>query len=190
MLSDLDQKGALDLNSYEAVLVACFSVHPLVTELATRTKAAITGIFEASILTSMAIVAPPTSQEAFGIVTTGKFWEKHLDVGVFLGQRQREKNSRFAGVYSSGLTAADFHSVSADQVKAKLADATIRLLQSGNVTCVIMGCGGMTGLEGIIRGAAEQVYGQERAQALYVVDGVRAGVLQLYQTVLSKRAFK
>ena len=190
MLSDLDQKRAIDLNSYDAVLVACFSVHPLVTQLATRTKAAILGIFEASILTSLAIVAPPTSQEKFGIVTTGKFWEKHLDVGVFLGQSQGERNTRFAGVYSSGLTAGDFHTISAEQVQAKLAEATTHLLQSGNVTCVVMGCGGMAGLEGIIRGAAEQVYGKERAQALYVVDGVRAGVLQLYQTVLSRRAFK
>lgn len=190
MLADLDTKGSVKLNDYDAILVACFSIHPLVSELASRTTAAVTGIFEASILTSLSIIAPPESRDKFGIVTTGKFWETHLSVNNFLGQDEGAKNSRFAGVYSSGLTAGDFHVVSPEEVKEKLADATRRLLKSDNVTCVIMGCGGMAGLEGIIRDAAVQVYGKDRARDLYVIDGVQAGILQLHQMALSRQAFK
>ncbi len=190
MLADFDAKGSINLNDYEAILVACFSVHPLVSILATRTTAAVTGIFEASILTSLSIIAPPGSQDKFGIVTTGRFWEKHLGVNAFLGQDEAGKNSRFAGVYGSGLTAGDFHVVSPEVVRTKLVDATVRLLKSGNVTCVIMGCGGMAGLEGIIRDTAVEVYGKERGRDLCVVDGVQAGILQLHQMVLSRLAFR
>lgn len=146
------------------------------------------GIFEASILTALSITK---ETEKWGIVTTGHFWEKHLSDGVnkFLGQSSAEQNSRFAGVFSSGLTAGDLHSVSPEQVKEKLRDATIRLLKSGNVSCVAMGCGGMAGLEDIIRGAAEEVNGPEAAKALYIVDGIQAGILQLHQIIQSKQAF-
>ncbi|XWX01530.1 hypothetical protein V2A60_009558 [Cordyceps javanica] len=183
--------GNLHLNSYDAVLIACFSVHSLVSKLSSMTTAAVTGIFEASILASLSIIAPPGGNESWGIVTTGAFWETHLGDGVnaFLGQAAGQPNDRFAGTFSSGLTAGDFHTVSPEQVQAKLKDATVRLLKVSNVRCVVMGCGGMAGLESIIRDAALEVYGQERGRSVYIVDGVRAGLLQLYQIILSRREF-
>ncbi|KAJ4154782.1 hypothetical protein LMH87_000060 [Akanthomyces muscarius] len=183
--------GNLKLDRFDAILVACFSVHTLVSKLSTMTSAAVTGIFEASVLTSLSIIAPPGGNDSWGIVTTGAFWEKHLGDGVneFLGQTAGQTNDRYAGTFSSGLTAGDFHTVSPEQVQDKLKDATIRLLKSSNIRCVVMGCGGMAGLESIIRDAAVQVYGEERGKSVYIVDGVRAGLLQLYQTILSRREF-
>ncbi|EGX87709.1 hypothetical protein CCM_09670 [Cordyceps militaris CM01] len=189
VLKDI-QSGTLNLNSYDAILVACFSVHPLVSKLSSITTATVTGIFEASILTSLSVIVTG-GNETWGIVTTGPFWEKHLNDGVntFLGQAAGQTNDRFAGTFSSGLTAGDFHTVSPEQVNVRLKAATVRLLKSSNIRCVVMGCGGMAGLERIIRDAALEVYGQERGQSVYVVDGVRAGLLQLYQTILSRRMF-
>ena len=127
----------------------------------------------------------------WGIVTTGKFWEDHLIAGIksFLGQDKGSPNSKFAGVFSTGLTAGDFHEVAEEEVTARLRDATRRLLQTGDVKCVVMGCAGMAGLEGIIRSTATDILGVEAGEKLYVVDGVKAGVLQLDQTVRSKHIF-
>ncbi|KND86635.1 Uncharacterized protein C1F7.10 [Tolypocladium ophioglossoides CBS 100239] len=179
----------LDLRTYDAVLVACFSVHPLVAALAGRLPGLpVTGIFEASVLSALSLVV---GTERWGIITTGKFWEAHLadGVGSFLGYEGASQCSKFCGVYSTGLTAGDFHTVSPDDIEAKLKAATKRLLSAGNVTCIAMGCGGMAGLEDIIRSAAREEYGGERAARLYIVDGVKAGILQLRQTISSTRTF-
>lgn len=186
-------------SKYDAVLVACFSVHNLVGELAKAADLAVTGIFEASILTALSLL-PASGLGKWGIVTTGQFWEKHLSDGVseFLGQSNTttsssisasNSSSKFAGVFSTGLTAGDFHTVSPQDVEAKLKHSTRRLFASGEVRCVVMGCGGMAGLEDIIRSVAVEVYGEDKAQAVYIVDGVQAGILQLQQTVLSRRTF-
>ncbi|KAL6690955.1 Asp/Glu/hydantoin racemase [Trichoderma pleuroticola] len=184
---------------YDAVLVACFSVHPLVKQLAHSLKPTpVIGIFEASILTSLSLVPlvekeNEKEQQQWGIVTTGAFWEAHLSDGVaaFLGQplSQSISDYRFAGVYSTGLNAGDFHTISQEQINVRLREATKRLLSSGNVTCVVMGCGGMGGLQDMIRDIIVQEYGRDRAKDVSIVDGVQAGVLQLQQTVLSRRVF-
>lgn len=188
VLYDLSVSTKGFLETFDAVLVACYSVHSLVPQLQKQYNVSVLGIFEASVLTALSITK---ESEQWGIVTTGHFWEQHLSDGVkaFLGQGPAEQNRRFAGVFSSGLTAGDFHTVSPEQVKEKLRDATLRLLKSGNVSCVVMGCGGMAGLEDIIRGAAEELNGSEAAKALYIIDGVQAGILQLHQIIQSRRAF-
>ena len=220
----------LRAEEYDGILVACFSVHPLVRALqspapgagagsGSRPRAVI-GIFEASILTALALLRPPPTSpappegkeeeeepEKWGIVTTGKFWESHLTAGVhaFLGTSPNtpsttstspnttnpSETSRFAGVESTGLNASDFHSdIPVSVIHAKLGEATRRLLRRGSgrggsrggssVTVIIMGCAGMAGLEEIIRKAAAAEFGQEFAyEVLHVVDGVRAGVIEV-----------
>lgn len=174
------------------MLVACFSVHTLVPKLGQNKDLAVTGIFEASILTSLSILGDADSDEKWGIVTTGKFWEEHLSHGVnhFIGQSKGDANSKFAGTFSTGLNAGDFHTVPKEEVKAKLKAATKKLLAAGSVKCVTMGCGGMAGLEEIIRETAVEVYGEKKAAGVYIIDGVKAGVLQLEQTIRSRRAFR
>lgn len=171
----------LTQGKWDAILVACFSVHSLVPQLSAHFQGPVTGIFEASILTALSLIKPG---EKWGIVTTGNFWEKHLSDGVdeYLGVKSGN-HSKFAGVFTSGLTAGEFHTVSPDQVEKKLSLATKQLLQSGNVSCVVMGCGGMAGLEDMIRSTAVVVYGEKRANELFIVDGVRAGIMQLYQSI-------
>ena len=170
--------------------MACFSVHPLVPRLQalSSSKRAVTGIFEASILTAMSLLEP---DQRWGIVTTGKFWEEHLANGVkaFLGAGATDTNSKFAGVESTGLNASDFHhGVDPAIVRKKIMDATKRLLGGGKTTCVVMGCAGMAGLEETIRSAAKEEFGEEFAyNILHVIDGVRAGITQVEQMVRNQR---
>lgn len=193
-----------DLRTYDAVLVACFSVHPLVHKLAHEQGShgllSVIGIFEASILTALSLLgtspasSKPATPRTWGIVTTGKFWEKHLADGVktFLGQRDLESsNVKFGGVESTGLDAGDFHSgVDPAVTREKLKEATKRLLGTGVVDCVVMGCAGMAGLEEIIRDAAIEKYGKEEGDRLFIIDGVKAGVGLLEQMVRNKRMFQ
>jgi len=189
------------LKEYDCVLVACFSVHPLVQSLAAEQGSkgllSVTGIFEASILTSLSLLTnspslnPPV--RTWGIITTGKFWEDHLTAGVkaFLGHDDQSGNLNFAGVESTGLVASDFHSgVNPSVIEERLKEATRRLLQRGDVQCVAMGCAGMAGLEGIIRNVAVEVYGKEKGNLVYIIDGVKAGIGLLEQMVRNKRMFQ
>ncbi|KAH8911637.1 hypothetical protein BR93DRAFT_921609 [Coniochaeta sp. PMI_546] len=189
------------LADYDAVLVACYSVHPLVQRLARDSPhLAVTGIFEASVLATLSLLGPPLTSAGedeksrmWGVVTTGKFWEAHLSDGVkhFLGQKTDEANFKFGGVESTGLNAGDFHGgVDPAVIRQKLKEATQRLLSKGPVECVVMGCAGMAGLEDIIRDATEEKYGKEQAEKLFVVDGVLAGVGLLEQTVKNRRMFR
>ncbi|KAK7404096.1 Protein dcg1 [Neonectria punicea] len=192
VLDDADLTRDLESDKYDAVLVACFSVHPLVAQLGKYQHLAVTGIFEASITTALSLSPAPLNGEKWAIVTTGKFWEDHLADGVkdFFGQSSATDNSKFAGVYSTGLLAGDFHSISAEDIRAKLEAATTKIFASGNVSRVVLGCGGMAGLEDAIRTTAIAVYGKAKGEQVYIIDGVKAGVLQLEQTIRSKRAFR
>lgn len=195
---DAVKDGSLDLKPYDAILIACYSVHPLVHQLRDHlarrgTPKAVTGIFEASILTAQLLIGPP-SNETWGIVTTGKFWEDHLDRGVraCLGQDDDDDEGGvdfFAGVFTTGLNAGDFHSMPKEEVDKRLTEACKKLFASGNVTCVVMGCAGMAGLESIIRAAAAESNGGRDMKDLHVVDGVKAGVMQLHQALWSRRVF-
>lgn len=140
----------------------------------------------------MSLIPAPDDAGQWGIVTTGKFWEDHLSDGVrnFIGQEKNAVNQKFAGVFSSGLTAGDFHTVPPEQVRLKLKEATRKLLNSGRISVVVMGCGGMAGLEDIIRSTAVEEYGKADGDLVYIVDGVKTGVMQVEQMVRSKRAFR
>ncbi|KAK4200916.1 Asp/Glu/Hydantoin racemase-domain-containing protein, partial [Triangularia verruculosa] len=176
------------LTEYDAVLVACYSVHPLVHLIQENwPHVVVTGIFEASIVTSLSLLP---YQENWGIVTTGKFWEKHLSDGVHTFVGSEHNNSRFAGVETTGLNAGDFHGgVDPDVVRQKLCEATKRLLDRG-AQAVVMGCAGMAGLEDIIRSVATEERGAEAGRKLFVIDGVKAGMGLLEQMVRNKRMFQ
>ncbi|KAI1322130.1 hydantoin racemase [Xylariaceae sp. FL0255] len=197
VVKDPDLRDGAVGDFFDGTLVACYSVHPLVTILhqANPHHTTITGIFEASILTALSLLRGPC--EKWGIVTTGKFWEEHLTAGVneFLGTTSESKtNTRFAGVQSTGLNASDFHGgLDPAFIREKLKEATKRLLVEGEkdgsqATVIVMGCAGMAGLEDIIREAAQEHNGKEFAYSvLHVVDGVRAGIMQMDQIIRNKR---
>ncbi|KAI5856191.1 Asp/Glu/hydantoin racemase [Durotheca rogersii] len=184
-----------DSDNYDGILVACFSVHPLVSALQSSLSlgsTVVTGVFEAGVVAALSLISPGCK---WGIVTTGAFWEEHLTAGVqrFLGiSVTSEANTKFAGVESTGLNASDFHDgVDHAVVEDKLRQATRRLLSRSDVTCIVMGCAGMAGLEDIIRGAASEVRGQHFAyNQLYIVDGVRAGIMQLENAIKQQRLLR
>lgn len=177
--------------------MACFSVHPLVGQFARHDPhMPVTGIFEASVLKAMSLTSVQRG-EKWGIVTTGKFWEEHLSNGVAheLGVPADSlgPQSRFAGVESTGLNASDFHhGVDPAVVTKKIREATQRLLAKGTidrpVTCIVMGCAGMAGLEETIRSTVCESKGEEFAyEWLHVIDGVRAGIVQIDQMIKDHR---
>lgn len=175
------------LKDYDGVLVACYSKHTLVEQVQARLPGLpVTGIFEASVLASLPLVRPG---RGWGIVTTGKFWEAHLAdaIGSLLGGAA----GSFLGVQSTGLVAGDFHGdVPPEVIRDKLKAATKRLLEAGQPDCILMGCGGMAGLEEVIRTAVREQVGEQAAKDVYVVDGVRAGVGVIEQMVRNKRMFQ
>ncbi|KAL5604880.1 hypothetical protein BROUX41_001789 [Berkeleyomyces rouxiae] len=182
------------LQSFGMILIACFSVHPLVKAVdkyvnkGRSTRIPVTGIFEAAVLeadsAARRIALPSDDNQRvprWGIVTTGKFWESHLTHGVAKNLTDSEDQSpspHFAGVFSTGLNAGDFHNVDPDTVKQRLCKAVDRLLRVGNVQSIIMGCAGMAGLEDIIRNEAIKIYG-DQGKDLHIVDGLKSGLTLL-----------
>jgi Asp/Glu/hydantoin racemase len=192
---DLQKTGLIQ--GYDAALVACYSVHPLVHRLQEEPgrhgRVAVIGIFEASILASLSLLPQQSPSPTWGIVTTGSFWEEHLSKGVkaFLGQASNDANAKFAGVQSTGLDAADFHGgVSHKVICDRLKTASKRLLRARSVGCVIMGCAGMAGLEDIIREAAVEEYGTANGNQVLIIDGVRAGIGILEQMIKNRQMFQ
>lgn len=143
----------------------------------------VTGIFEASVSTSLQIIHP---EEKFGIVSTGKVWEKILSEAVvdFLGTGS-EASKRFAGVETTGLNATDLHDAPADEVRGRMKDAVKRLLQEGSVGAICLGCAGMAGMDKMVREACVEELGDVEGERVRIVDGVVAGVAWLEGAVRS-----
>ena len=158
------------LEDHNAVLVACYSQHPLVPKLREHAKGKhVLGIFEASITVALQIVSAER-KEKFGIVSTGKVWEKLLGDGVMqmLGTASGSSDSPFAGIETTGLNATELHDAPQEEVKRKIKQATRRLVDRGNVKVVILGCAGMAGMDEWVR--------EEVDERVKIVDGLKAGV--------------
>lgn len=185
---------------HDAFLVACYSQHPLVgmlrSECLKLTAAAtaggqgarkyVSGIFEASVTTSLSLI--PDNQ-TFGIVSTGKVWEDALTRGVheFLGTLERG-STKYVGCETTGLNATELHDLPPEEVQAKMAAATKRLLQRGDegkVQAICLGCAGMVGLDEAVRQACIDLLGKEKGELVNIVDGVKAGVGCLFGLAVS-----
>jgi Asp/Glu/hydantoin racemase len=151
----------------------------------------VTGIFEASVLTSLSLI---DEEYGFGIVSTGKVWEKALRDAVvgFLGG----EGSRFTSCETTGLNASELHDMDARDVRESMMVATKCLLARGQVgsknydkeddevfsrvQAICLGCAGMVGLEEAVRSACVEVLGERRGGEVHIVDGVKAGIGILY----------
>ncbi|KAF2706026.1 hypothetical protein K504DRAFT_460123 [Pleomassaria siparia CBS 279.74] len=176
------------LAQHDGYLVACYSKHPLVALLKGETviqegRKPVTGIFEASVSTSLQLIHPA---ERFGIVSTGKVWEKILSEAVvdFLGTGS-EASKRFAGVETTGLNATDLHDAPAGEVRKRMKDAVKRLLGKGRVGAICLGCAGMAGMDEMVREACVEELGEVEGSRVKIVDGVQAGVAWLEGAVRS-----
>ncbi|KAH6683440.1 Asp/Glu/hydantoin racemase [Halenospora varia] len=177
VFSDLESK----LNEFDAYLVACYSVHPLVGMLREKVSphTHVTGIFEASISTSLSILPMDSrkTRSKFGIVSTGTYWEKALSDGVkhFLQVEDLAKCRRFKGVETTGLNADELHTAPPELVRKKMMEATKRLVKDKDVKVVCLGCAGMAGLDSIVDEALREELGED-AKYVHVLDGVKAGI--------------
>ncbi|KAF8677510.1 flavin adenine dinucleotide binding [Rhizoctonia solani] len=168
---------SLHAQEYDGYLVACYSEHPLPRLLreASQGKVPTLGIFEASVLYSLAHTTP---SDKFGIITTGQVWETLLTNALanFLGARD---STRFAGVMSTGYTAIELHQVPQAEVYRKIGQAAKVLVQDRGASAICLGCAGMVGMEEAIT----QALGEKLAEKVLIVDGVKAGVLLLSSMV-------
>lgn len=160
--------------AFDGYLVACFSDHPLVEMLDTLQHSSfarrkhVTGIFEASVMASVGV-------GKFGIVTTGHLWEAELTGAVrrFLGG----ESDKFAGVATTGMTAAELHKLDPYTVQARIRACTANFVRlHPDVRALCMGCAGMAGLDEAIRLGAVDALGPEKGIAIRIVDGIAAGV--------------
>lgn len=190
-----------DIATYAGFLVACYSVHPLTERLPSILPPSIpvVGIFEASISTALSLLRPTPPKNAdgqtqkvkkFGIVTTGTYWEKTLTEGVMeaVGVDDIAHCKRFKGVFSTGLSAGELHTAPAEEVRRRMKDATRRLVQDDDVSVVCLGCAGMAGMDEMVREACVEALGKEKAAAVTIVDGVKAGIAILDGLVRSRGA--
>ena len=157
---------------YSAILIACYSAHPLTPLLRARVSIPVLNIFEASVIRARALGYP------FGIVTTGKYWETALGEGIVDIPAYRSgcrdvgagKGENFVGVRSTGLSAAELHSTAREEVDRRIIQASADLVREG-AQVVLLGCAGMSGMEeAVLRGARLE------DKEVQIVDGVRAGV--------------
>lgn len=136
----------------------------------------VTGIFEASISTSLSLL-PMSGSQKFGIVSTGTYWEKELSEGVqkYLDVEDLKHFKRFKGVETTGLNADELHTAPPELVRRKMMEATKRLVKNKDVKVVCLGCAGMAGLDDIVREALVEELGDD-AKYVHILDGVKAGV--------------
>ena len=113
----------------------------------------------------------------FGIVTTEKYWEEVLSEGVheFLRQEQTP-SSVFGGVQSTGLSAAELHTMPLEEVKSRMVEATKRLLDEKDIRVICLGCAGMAGMDIIVREACIEQRGEKAGEEIHIIDGIAAGV--------------
>ncbi len=112
-------------------------------------------------------------KKTFGIVSTGDAWKGILGDAVREEILGRERAGVwFGGVETCGLDAGELHGD--EEVERRVREATGRLVRGkeggggGEVGVVVLGCAGMVGMEGWVRGVA--------GEGVRVVDGVKAGV--------------
>ncbi|KAI9759802.1 MAG: hypothetical protein M4579_002101 [Chaenotheca gracillima] len=159
------------LADHDAVLVACYSSHPLVIQLKEKTDIPIISILEASVLAALPLLTtsykdPSAPTSRFGIVSTGKIWSGLLPDAIeeFLGG----PSARFAGVETTGMSAGELHKLNTTEVQSRMVTATQKLMKRGGVDVILLGCAGMVGLEEVVRAAA--------GEGTFVVDGAKAAV--------------
>ncbi|SPO26894.1 related to DCG1 - involved in nitrogen-catabolite metabolism [Ustilago trichophora] len=154
----------LTLHPASAFLVACFSDHPLVGILRQKcpNKPSI-HLLEAAIIHAL------TCGTRFGVLTTGKSVVPDVEAGV---RKVMGGNSdRYVGTHATGLGVVELQSGNRDKVEGLMKKGAQELVGKG-ADVIILGCAGMTGMEGLVRRACAEVGEQEVA----VIDGAKAGM--------------
>ncbi|EME86797.1 uncharacterized protein MYCFIDRAFT_77383 [Pseudocercospora fijiensis CIRAD86] len=147
--------------SYDAILVACYSNHPLIPMLREEFEIPVIGIMEASLLAARTLGA------RFGIVATSQRSKvMHQDSVKVYGME-----GICAGIESCDLGVLDLERLPRRQVVDVMRKVARKLVGQG-AEVLTLGCAGMTDM----KSAVEEAVVEEGVQ---VVDGVVAGVQHL-----------
>ncbi|KAF7190410.1 N-carbamoyl-D-amino acid hydrolase [Pseudocercospora fuligena] len=148
--------------SYDAILVACYSNHPLIPMLREEFEIPIIGIMEASLLAARTLGA------RFGIVATSQRSKvMHKDSVKYYGME-----GYCAGIESCDLGVLDLERLPREEVLSVMRKVAKKLVYEDGAEVLTLGCAGMTDM----KSAVEEVVAEEGVQ---VVDGVVAGVQHL-----------
>ncbi|POS85695.1 hypothetical protein EPUL_002682 [Erysiphe pulchra] len=165
------------LEDYDAYLVACYCVHPMVSMLKARVSQRIhvIGIFEASILTALSLI-PTDSDSKFGIITSDKYWVDSLTKGVNkLCSIDNSTTKRLKGVEATGLAADEIYSLQSDEIKIRVKNAAVKLIQDRDVRVICLGCSTMARFSGAVEEALREELG-DKAGSVYVLESFQAGI--------------
>lgn len=193
------------LETHDALLVACFSRHPLVGLLqaeinrrqskdeSSKPRAlAVTGILEASVATAMTL-AGSTPDRKWGVISTDHSWREWTDSAVsdFLGvDAPKTTIGRYLGCETVGVQAEDLERQGASSM-AGLANTAVKQLLSRQdselcgAPVIILGCAGLYQLEECIKTSCKALLGTGGAEVA-VIDGVKVGIGMLLTLVKSR----
>ncbi|KXT17662.1 hypothetical protein AC579_9042 [Pseudocercospora musae] len=150
-----------ETENYHAILVACYSSHPLIPMLREEFEIPVIGIMEASLLAARTLGA------RFGIVATSQRSKvMHQDSVKHYGME-----GYCAGIESCDLGVLDLERLPRQEVLNVMRKVAKKLVEQG-AEVLTLGCAGMTDM----RSAVEEVVAEEGVQ---VVDGVVAGIQHL-----------
>ena len=146
---------------YDAVLVACYSDHPLIKVLREELVVPVVGIMEASLFVAR------TLGNRFGIIGTCDRSKVSLEDAV----RQYGFDGYCAGVKSCGLGVLELKTKPEEEVLQIMCNAAKYLVDKKGADTLTLGCAGMIKL----RPAVQRAVGD----GVQVIDGVIAGTQHL-----------
>ncbi|AET37285.1 Dcg1p Ecym_1027 [Eremothecium cymbalariae DBVPG len=127
--------------SFDAVVVACFSDHPLVHELTKRTEQStpVVSILEGALNYAVSLGKP------FSIITSNEEWVQILNLSVPRVLKGYAGHRLWRGTVTSGLDVLQLHDTrNLRRIADVMRRENIERLKS---TVVILGCAGFSGLE-------------------------------------------
>ncbi|KAK8858587.1 hypothetical protein IAR55_002816 [Kwoniella newhampshirensis] len=152
------------LKGYSAIVVGCFSSHPLIPALKEmlgmgKDTPRVVGILEASIMFALQLGS------TFGIATTGPQWEPLFDEAV---RSIGISPTRYTGTKGTGFNAINLHG---EGPSSALLEASTYLVEKG-ARVIVLGCAGMAPM----RADLEAKIMQHAGFPVPVVDGVQAAI--------------
>lgn len=186
VFEDLQNKNRDLLDRNDGFVVACYSLHPLTERIKSimpdDQSISVIGIFDASILIAIELLLWPRDGAKprlgqFGIVTTGTYWEQVLTDGAReIMERENIPSHFFSRVVSTGLSAAELHTMPAEEVRSRMIEATKKLLDDESVRVICLGCAGMAGMDATVREACIEKRGTIAGEEVNIVDGIQAAI--------------
>ena len=156
--------------STDAILICCFSDHPLVAMLRHRYPS----LPCMHILESAISAALSSSQRPFAILTTGADMVHDIDRGVlgFMGG----VSARYAGCLATNLGVLELRDENSQEKVHRVIKEKVAELGHRGVGAIVLGCAGMAGMEPYIRECLTASIGDNAASAVAIIDGAKAGI--------------